>query len=224
MAQNRSQARRERPRPGWITLGKESADGGGDNPLHGVADENHRRRSAAESPENIGGSGIAAANLVDVDPVHSTHHDSEIDAADEVWDDQDRDPGKLRHWKRPDTEPKSTAGVIRGMTAGQQGLTFESTRLEVCLTVPTYEYRCEKCSESFEIFQSFSDRPLRKHAGCGGPVEKVFHPRGITFKGSGFYVTDSRSKNGSSDSSTSKEESSSPVKTEESPSAPATSD
>lgn len=79
--------------------------------------------------------------------------------------------------------------------------------------MPTYEYRCEKCGEQFEVFQSFSDRALRRHPDCGGPLEKVLHPRGIVFKGSGFYVTDSRAKsststesgdsNGSSEKSTS---------------------
>jgi putative FmdB family regulatory protein len=64
--------------------------------------------------------------------------------------------------------------------------------------VPTYEYQCDRCGENFEIFQKFSDKPLRRHPQCGGAVEKVFHPRGVVFKGSGFYVTDSRSKNGSS--------------------------
>jgi putative FmdB family regulatory protein len=73
--------------------------------------------------------------------------------------------------------------------------------------VPTYEYRCDKCGDNFEVFQSFTDKPLRRHAQCGGKVEKVFHPRGVVFKGSGFYVNDSRVKakassdNGSSDTS-----------------------
>lgn len=62
--------------------------------------------------------------------------------------------------------------------------------------VPTYEYQCAKCLQNFEVFQKFSDKPLRKHPECGGRVEKVFHPRGVVFKGSGFYVNDSRSKNG----------------------------
>lgn len=62
--------------------------------------------------------------------------------------------------------------------------------------MPTYEYRCDKCGEQFELFQSFQARPLRRHAACGGSVQKIFHPRGVTFKGSGFYATDSRT-NGS---------------------------
>jgi len=72
--------------------------------------------------------------------------------------------------------------------------------------VPTYEYQCDKCGQNFEVFQKFTDKPLRQHPECGGKVEKVFHPRGVVFKGSGFYVTDSRSKgNGKSDEKPAKE-------------------
>lgn len=60
--------------------------------------------------------------------------------------------------------------------------------------MPTYEYNCKECGNNFEAFQSFTDKPLKKHKdGCGGgPVQKVFHARGVVFKGSGFYATDSR--------------------------------
>ena len=59
--------------------------------------------------------------------------------------------------------------------------------------MPTYEYTCKSCGENFDIVQPFSAKPLKKHPGdCGGPVQKVFHASGIVFKGSGFYVTDSR--------------------------------
>ncbi len=69
--------------------------------------------------------------------------------------------------------------------------------------MPTYEYACKECGERFEIFQSFAEKPLRKHKTCGGEVQKVFHPAGIIFKGSGFYVTDSKSgkSSGSKESS-----------------------
>ena len=74
--------------------------------------------------------------------------------------------------------------------------------------MPTYEYVCKTCGDKFDIVQSFSDKPLKKHPGdCGGPVQKVFHASGIVFKGSGFYVTDSRGASSvktASDSSTSK--------------------
>ena len=64
--------------------------------------------------------------------------------------------------------------------------------------MPTYEYRCAKCGEHLEVFQSFSEAPLTKHAHCGGKLAKVLSPAGIVLKGSGFYKTDSRSGNGSS--------------------------
>ena len=69
--------------------------------------------------------------------------------------------------------------------------------------MPTYEYACQKCGDNFEVFQSFSAKPLKKHADCGGELKKVFHARGVVFKGSGFYATDSRPKNTSSTTSTS---------------------
>jgi putative FmdB family regulatory protein len=59
--------------------------------------------------------------------------------------------------------------------------------------MPTYEYRCAKCGEHLEVFQSFSEAPLTKHSGCGGKLAKVLSPAGIVLKGSGFYKTDSRS-------------------------------
>lgn len=59
--------------------------------------------------------------------------------------------------------------------------------------MPTYEYICKGCGQAIEVFQSFSEKPLRKHPECGGDLQKVFHSRGVVFKGSGFYSTDSRS-------------------------------
>jgi putative FmdB family regulatory protein len=59
--------------------------------------------------------------------------------------------------------------------------------------MPTYEYICKRCGENIEVFQSFSEKPLRKHQQCDGELQKVFHARGVVFKGSGFYSTDSRS-------------------------------
>jgi putative FmdB family regulatory protein len=77
--------------------------------------------------------------------------------------------------------------------------------------MPTYVYECAKCGDEFELYQSFSEDPLKKHPGCGGKVAKVFQPVGIVLKGSGFYRNDSRnggkrSKNGDS-SKTDKSES-----------------
>jgi putative FmdB family regulatory protein len=69
--------------------------------------------------------------------------------------------------------------------------------------MPTYEYRCKSCGEHLEVVQSFKDDPLTECPNCAGELRKVFSPIGITFKGSGFYKTDSRatsssSRNGSS--------------------------
>lgn len=58
--------------------------------------------------------------------------------------------------------------------------------------MPTYEYLCKNCGENIEVFQSFSDKPLKKHKECGGQLQKVFHARGIVFKGGGFYATDNK--------------------------------
>ncbi|HUG08338.1 MAG TPA: FmdB family zinc ribbon protein [Acidimicrobiia bacterium] len=67
--------------------------------------------------------------------------------------------------------------------------------------MPTYEYACKNCGETIEVFQSFSDKPLKKHKECGGELKKVFHARGIVFKGGGFYATDSKPADSSKTSS-----------------------
>jgi putative FmdB family regulatory protein len=58
--------------------------------------------------------------------------------------------------------------------------------------MPTYDYRCAKCGDELEVFQTFAEKPLVKHAGCGGRLAKVYSPAGIVLKGSGFYKTDNR--------------------------------
>ncbi len=64
--------------------------------------------------------------------------------------------------------------------------------------MPTYEYACRNCGEHLEVVQSFKDDPLEVCGACGGKLRKVFSAAGIIFKGSGYYVTDTRKK-GSSD-------------------------
>ncbi len=58
--------------------------------------------------------------------------------------------------------------------------------------MPTYEYRCRDCGEDLEVVQAFTDDPLTECPACHGSLRKVFGNVGITFKGSGFYKTDSR--------------------------------
>ncbi len=56
--------------------------------------------------------------------------------------------------------------------------------------MPIYEYRCDACGHTLEVFQKFSDEPLETCEVCGGHLAKVLHPVAIHFKGSGFYTTD----------------------------------
>jgi putative FmdB family regulatory protein len=56
--------------------------------------------------------------------------------------------------------------------------------------MPLYDYRCDKCHETFEVLQKFSDEPLTVHEGCGGHVQRLLSPPALQFKGSGWYVTD----------------------------------
>jgi putative FmdB family regulatory protein len=90
--------------------------------------------------------------------------------------------------------------------------------------MPTYEYRCRKCGEHLEVVQSFKDDPLTTCPNCGGDLRKVFGNIGITFKGSGFYKTDSRpaakSESSSSSSSDGKPSESKPSESKPSESKP----
>ena len=73
--------------------------------------------------------------------------------------------------------------------------------------MPTYDYRCARCHERFELWQSFSDDTLATCPAEGGPaaceapgegtVTKVFSKVGIAFKGDGFYKNDHRVNAGS---------------------------
>ena len=86
--------------------------------------------------------------------------------------------------------------------------------------MPIYEYRCER-GHTFEVMQRMTDDPLTRCEEHGTPVQRVFHPVAVHFKGSGFYNTDYGKKKsgagsegkadsaGSSDSSKKSESSSS---------------
>lgn len=59
--------------------------------------------------------------------------------------------------------------------------------------MPTYEYECRECSYTFEAFQSINDAPIKTCPLCGGKVKRLIGGgSGIIFKGSGFYITDSK--------------------------------
>ncbi len=55
--------------------------------------------------------------------------------------------------------------------------------------MPIYEYRCQ-LGHKFEVMQRMSDDPVVVCETCSAPVERVFHPVAVHFKGSGFYNTD----------------------------------
>jgi putative FmdB family regulatory protein len=73
--------------------------------------------------------------------------------------------------------------------------------------MPLYDYRCAKCGAVTEIRHGFNESHDDPCAACGGAMSRVFNPAPIVFKGSGFYVTDSRPSSSGSDSSSSKSDS-----------------
>ena len=58
--------------------------------------------------------------------------------------------------------------------------------------MPIYLYQCNTCETKHEVLQKFSDPPLRACPSCGAEsLQKLFTPAvGLSFKGSGFYITD----------------------------------
>jgi putative FmdB family regulatory protein len=99
--------------------------------------------------------------------------------------------------------------------------------------LPTYGYRCPKCSLEFDVWQRMTDEPVASCPTCGTVAHRLFFPAGIVFKGSGFYKTDSRkaqpsgdkgSSSTSSDGAPAKSKTSGTDSKAASNSAPATSD
>jgi putative FmdB family regulatory protein len=61
--------------------------------------------------------------------------------------------------------------------------------------MPTYEYECLKCGKKFEVFQKMTDPPRKRCPTCRGKVRRLIGAgAGMIFRGSGFYITDYRSK------------------------------
>jgi putative FmdB family regulatory protein len=87
--------------------------------------------------------------------------------------------------------------------------------------MPIYEYRCEN-GHTFEVMQKMTDPPVETCPDDGTPVQRVFHPVAVHFKGSGFYNTDYGKKKSGANSATgeggssSKDSDSSSSKTESS--------
>ena len=55
--------------------------------------------------------------------------------------------------------------------------------------MPIYEYRCDR-GHKFEVIQRMTDEPVSTCTTCDAPVQRVFHPVAVHFKGKGFYNTD----------------------------------
>ena len=74
--------------------------------------------------------------------------------------------------------------------------------------MPIYEYTCRKCGAHLEVMQKISDKPLSRHARCGGRLAKEWSQTSFQLKGSGWYVTDYAGKKSESkaDSSETKKE------------------
>lgn len=71
--------------------------------------------------------------------------------------------------------------------------------------MPTYEYLCDSCGHQFDAFQSMMDDPLKDCPACSTPALRrlISGGTGVIFRGSGFYVNDSRSNGARSSSATS---------------------
>ncbi|MBV9271946.1 MAG: zinc ribbon domain-containing protein [Candidatus Eremiobacteraeota bacterium] len=78
--------------------------------------------------------------------------------------------------------------------------------------MPLYDYQCSSCGNVTEVRHGFNDTHDAPCAACGGSLTRVFNPAPILFKGSGFYITDSRKGGESKTESKSEPSSSSPGK------------
>ena len=74
-----------------------------------------------------------------------------------------------------------------GLGGGRKTRSYTASRM------PIYEYRCQN-GHTFEVMQRMTDDPVAICQTCDAPVQRVFHPVAVHFKGSGFYSTDYGSK------------------------------
>ncbi len=78
--------------------------------------------------------------------------------------------------------------------------------------MPTYEYECNRCKAVYELRQGFDAETTHKCEECGkGTAKRILHAPKVLFKGSGWYVTDSRGKNPAAAETETKSDSSEPA-------------
>ncbi len=72
--------------------------------------------------------------------------------------------------------------------------------------MPTYDYICDACEHTWELFQSISENPKRKCPKCGKLKARrlIGAGTGLIFKGTGFYVTDYKKNRGKQEASQTK--------------------
>src|SRR3954468_6795078 len=85
------------------------------------------------------------------------------------------------------TSSAGTRGTLPALARGPLEAVAGTRILRV--PMPIYEYRCEK-GHTFEVMQKMTDDPVTTCETHGTPVERVFHPVAVHFKGKGFYNTD----------------------------------
>jgi putative FmdB family regulatory protein len=70
-------------------------------------------------------------------------------------------------------------------------LVFRPIIFKIGYVMPTYDYRCLKCKQNFELFQNMSEEPISNCPECAGEVKRLIGAgTGPIFKGKGFYQTD----------------------------------
>ncbi len=83
--------------------------------------------------------------------------------------------------------------------------------------MPTYTYRCSNCGVSFDRIQKFTDKPLTRCPECKGKVNRVPQASAVVFKGSGWYINDSKGASKSSTVTSKKKNEGGDAKTEATP-------
>jgi putative FmdB family regulatory protein len=83
-------------------------------------------------------------------------------------------------------------GVIGYNSASGAKQSLLPLQNEMRCELPTYGYQCTECKYEFSVFQNMKDDPIAVCPQCSGKVKRLLYPVGIVFKGSGWYINDSR--------------------------------